>query len=174
MSDAVTFTKLTPYSVDDSGRLVLDEHRSVALVDQSTETLVAAIKTFAYPLYCVDRGDRTDAEVQYLGPFRTHGEALGLAERVDLVRRCRQLRPSEIAFDRDALSLGEFESFDALVDDLDEAATSGNLPEGAWYRVGKRIVFDKFNDGTLPTAADFDTWINDRLILDAWICEGDE
>lgn len=126
-----------------------------------------------YPLYCVDRS-HLRSKAQYIGPFRTHDAARELAEDGDLIRRCRQLRPSEIAFDRDALSLGEFESFDALVDELDEAATSGNLPECAWYGVDKRIVHDKFNDDTLPTAANFDTWADDHLSLDAWICEGDE
>lgn len=130
---------------------------------------------FDYPLYCVDRGDSVDPERQYLGPYKTHDEAHEQRDAdTDLVRRCRQLRPSEVAFDRDAASLAEYEVFDALVDELDEAANSGNLPEGAWHRIDERVVSAKYNDDTFPTARDYDTWVDDHLSVDAYICEGDE
>ena len=130
--------------------------------------------TRTYPLYCVDRQDKVDPESQYHGPFNTHDDAAFQAVGSDLIRRCRQLLPSEIAFDRDAASLAVFDTFDALVDDIDEAACSGNLPVGAWLRFDKRVVITKYDPGTLPDHRNFDTWADDCLSLDAWICEGDE
>jgi hypothetical protein len=131
--------------------------------------------THVYDLYCVDRQTRVDIERQYLGPYRTHDEAHASREaETDLVRRCRQLRVSEIGFDRDAATLAEFETFDSLADELDEAASSGNLPEGAWRCTDERVVLAKYDDETLPDARNFDTWVDDHFSIDAYICEGDE
>jgi hypothetical protein len=169
------FTKLTPYTVTDNGRLALRHDAAIDVTGKNAGQIANAMTQWAYPLYCVDRGARVDPESQYRGPYTTHDEALSNTEDPrDLVRRCRQLRPSEIAFDRDVASLAEFEVFSALVDELDEAATSGNLPEGAWSRIRERTVFDKYDDGTFPTARNYDTWVDDHLSVDAWICEGDE
>ena len=136
-----------------------------------------------YPLYCVDRGDRVDECRQYVGPFTTHDEAHEHAEPGDLIRRCRQLRPSEIGFNTEAEdladfelfdALADFELFDALADELDQAVDEGNLPDGAWYCHGDRAVHTKYDDNTLPTHRNYDTWVDDHFTLDAWICEGDE
>jgi hypothetical protein len=162
---AVTFEIVT-------GELSKAVHETAAAFEQ----LSARTKTLSlYPLYCVDRGDRVDPESQYRGPYLTHDIALAETEDPrDLVRRCRQLRPSEIDFDRDTAALAEFETFDAFVDELDDAARSGNLPEGAWQRIGEQIVFAKYDDDTLPSLTSYDTWIDDRLSVDAYICESDE
>jgi len=128
-----------------------------------------------YPLYCVDRGDNVDPENQYVGPFTTHDAAHEKLEHGgDVIRRCRQLRPSEIAFDSNTQALECIETFAALVDELDEAACSGNLPDGAWYCIGRRVVSSKYNDGTLPSMRNYDTWVDDHTSADAYICEGDE
>lgn len=123
-----------------------------------------------YPLYCVDRGDRVK-DWQFIGPYLSHDDAHERAEEGDLIRRCRQLRPSEIAFNTDADNLADIVSF---ADELDQAAGEGNLPDGAWYSSATRVVHTKYDDGTSPTHLNYETWVDDHLALDAWICEGDE
>jgi hypothetical protein len=168
-------TTLTPYTVDNQDRLVLRHDAAIDIKDKTPEQIADAMKQWAYPLYCVDRGDRVDPESQYRGPYTTHDDALAQTEDPrDLVRRCRQLRPSEIDFDRDTAALAEFKTFDAFVDELDDAACNGNLPDGAWHRTGEQIVFAKYDDDTLPSLTSYDTWVDDRLSVDAYICEGDE
>ena len=162
-------------AIEDGDRVTLTHGGQSVETELNAGAVATALVGFHYPLYCVDRGDRVDPERQYLGPFTTHDEAHERTEDPgDLVRRCRQLRPSEIAFDREAANLAEFETFSALVDELDEAACSGNLPEGAWHRIGERVVSAKYDDGTLPFSASYDTWVDDHLHVDAYICEGDE
>jgi hypothetical protein len=162
-------------AVEDGDRVTLAYGGQSVETELNAGAIASALVGFHYPLYCVDRGDRVDPESQYVGPFTTHDNALARTEDPgDLVRRCRQLRPSEIAFDREAANLAEFEVFSALVDELDEAACSGNLPEGAWHRIGERVVSEKFDDGTLPNAMNYDTWVDDHLHVDAYICEGTE
>lgn len=168
---AAALAKITPFQFSDL-------HEQIVKTGAAFEQLGARLKTVGadvYPLYCVDRGDREDPSIQYRGPYATHDEAQSNTEDPrDLARRCRQLRPSEIAFDHDTESLAEVEVFEAFVDALDEAAQSGNLPEGAWYRINARVVFAKYDDDTFPDARNYETWVNDHLSVDAWICEGDE
>lgn len=139
---------------------------------QAAEQVASAMKQFAYPLHCVSRDDAVATEDQYAGPFDSHDAAHEqLRDRSDVVRRCRQLRPSEInaVIDLNGFSLRE------LVDTLDEIATSirDSLPECAWYTTD-RLVFIDGDDGTLPTAANYVEWVDTHLRIDAYICEGDE
>lgn len=127
-----------------------------------------------YPLYCVDRTDRVDPETQYLGPFDTHDEADEKAEPGDLVRRCRQLRATEIDYDACRMAAYDLTTVDALVEDVDEVATSGNLPETAWHVIGDQIVFGRSATTTLPHPDEFKAWADSNLEIFAYVCEGDE
>jgi len=152
-------------------------HMPVLICQDTDHAIIMPDASDRYPFYCVDRGDTVDEEHQYCGPFTTHDEAV---EALDpdvpkqVIRRCRQLKPSEVAYDTYNYDPENFEVLSSLVDDIDEAATSGNLPEGAWHYIGERVVSAKYDDDTLPTKINFSTWIDDRLTVDAWICEGDE
>ncbi len=126
-----------------------------------------------YPLHCVSRDDAAATEDQYLGPFDSHDAAHEhLRDRADVVRRCRQLRPSEInaVIDLNGFSLRE------LIETLDEIATSirDSLPECAWYPADQQIVFIDGDDGTLPTADNYCEWVDTHVRIAAYICEGDE
>jgi hypothetical protein len=183
--EQVTIKTYDPSKVQITIGAPLDEHGNPVVIPGAENFFPVTIKpggvgSFTidlqpkYPLYCIDRGDHVDPENQYVGPFTTHDDAHEKLEHDgDVVRRCRQLRPSEIAFDRDNASLDRFETFSSLVDELDEAATSGNLPEGAWHRDG-RVVIGKYNDGSGPNERNYDTWVDDHTSVDAFICEGDE
>ena len=127
-----------------------------------------------YPLHCVSRDGAAATEDQYLGPFDSHDTAHEqLRDRSDVVRRCRQLRPSEIVVDHiDVIGL----PLDELINTLDEIATStrSSLPECAWYSGEGQIVFVDGDDGTLPISANYVDWVDTHLRIDAYICEGDE
>jgi hypothetical protein len=162
-------------AVEDGDRVTLTYNGQTIETERTIAAVADALARFRYPLYCVDRGDNVDPENQYVGPFTTHDAAHEKLEHDgDVVRRCRQLRPSEIAFDSNTQALECIETFAALVDELDEAACSGNLPDGAWYYIGRRVVSSKYNDGTLPSMRNYDTWVDDHTSVDAYICEGDE
>lgn len=142
-----------------------------------------------YPLYCVDRGKHGTDGAQYYGPFTSHDEADAelppkYAEPDAHIRRCRRVKPSEIGFNFDEvaedLAAGDLrDPFDWLVDELDEAARNNELPNHAWFCFDERVVaagpdvYDP-DDFPLPDAATFKAWIDKWLIVDAYICEGDE
>jgi hypothetical protein len=128
--------------------------------------------TVRYPLHCISRDNAAATEDQYLGPFDSHDAAHEqLRDRSDVVRRCRQLRPSEINVDHvDLIGL----SLRELIEVLDECATSGDLPECAWCFWDQQVVFVDGDDDTLPTAANYYGWVDTHLRIDAYICEGDE
>jgi hypothetical protein len=144
--------------------------QAAAAFKQLGETLRSP--TVRYPLHCVSRDDAAATEDQYLGPFDSHDTAHEqLRDRSDVVRRCRQLRPSEVAVDHVeliGLSLSE------LIDVIDECATNGNLPDAAWFLIASQIVFGDGNDGSLPTAENYVEWVDTHLRIDAYVCEGDE
>lgn len=138
-----------------------------------------------YPLYCVDRDEHGDDENRMYGPFTTHDDALArlpAGEPRATVRRCRQLRPSEIKLTAQAiteardrwLNLRMCDVHDAIVTDVDDHACGGYLPAMTWSRVGEQIVFGTLDDGTLPTPESFAAWLDSHLEIEAYICEGDE
>lgn len=142
-----------------------------AIERASTRFMTLALR---YPLHCVSRNDAAATEDQFVGPFATHDDAHEqLRDRSDVVRRCRQLRPSEIVVDYiDVIGL----PLDELIETLDEIATStrSGLPECAWYSGEGQIVFVDGDDGTLPISANYVEWVDTHLRVDAYICEGDE
>jgi len=94
------------------------------------------------------------------------------------IRRCRRVQASEIdyspdyALERIAEDATGF--FDWLVNELDDAAGSGDLPDVAWCNWNKRIVHGLDDIGTQPTSTNFGAWLDAHMCVDAYICEGDE
>lgn len=137
-----------------------------------------------YPLYCVDLGERGSGEVQYYGPHTTHHDALAACdEDTDIIRSCRRVLPSEIRYNfdeaaQDMAAVGTRDPIDWLVEELDNAASTGELPDNAWYCISNAVVHVKtevvHGDCTLPTAENFTQWVDEHLYVAAYVCEGDE
>jgi hypothetical protein len=148
--------------------------RAVEYTAAQFKQLAETLQAVRYPLHCVCRDDATATEDQYAGPFDSHDDAHEhLRDRADVVRRCRQLCPSDVVVDHvDLIGLPLRE----LIETIDEIATStrSGLPECAWYLADQQIVFVDGDDGTLPTAANYCEWVDTHLRIDAYVCEGDE
>lgn len=176
-------TGLTSLSLECVGGFVSAPADVVRCLRALADHLDSAVSP-RYPLYCVDLGERGSDECQYYGPYTTHDVALDARdEDTDIVRRCRRVLPSEIRYNVSEVAQGMKDGdlrdpLDWLVEELDDAAQTGELPDHAWYYVGDQIVHGKaevvHGDCTLPTAENFTQWIDEHLQVEAYICEGDE
>ena len=117
-----------------------------------------------YPLWCVDTQDPHSTR-RYTGPFtrkrdalRARREWLESDEPDAVIRRCRRLRPSEIQGPTDAA-----EVMLSISDSVDR--------EEAWGDFDIQLCRAK---QPADIQALFVAWLDTHLILDVFVCEGDE
>ena len=117
-----------------------------------------------YPLWCVNTQD-PHSTGRYKGPFvrkrdalQACRESLESGETDATIRRCRRLRPSEIQGPTDAA-----EVMLSISDSVDS--------EEAWGDFDIQLCRAK---QPAEIQALFVAWLDTHLILDVFVCEGDE
>ncbi len=117
-----------------------------------------------YPLWCVDNDD-ADTDERYAGPRASQAEAESdrnaTSNGVGLVRRCRRVTVDEVTSVEWLL--------EQILEDIEDRSSGGDGPVESWRDLEKPVV-----SLSPELLASFKAWVSDNIVLDHYLCEGDE